>query len=93
MKRCLLRIKVLLAAAALAILAAHSPASAQASRQGRIDVQDYAGDIRIDPMAQTIAATVKVRFIALDDTPAVSFELNNALSLAKVTDDQDHQLG
>ncbi len=43
-------------------------------------------------MAQTVAATVKVRFIALDDTPTVSFELNNALSLAKVTDDQDHQL-
>ncbi len=61
-------------------------------RQARIDVQDYAGDIRIDPMAQTLAATVKVRFVAVDDTSSVSFELNNALALNKVTDDQDHQI-
>ena len=69
-----------------------TPAFGQASRQQRIDVQDYAGEIRIDPKAQTLAATVKVRFVALDDTNSVSFELNNALSLDKVTDDQNRQI-
>jgi hypothetical protein len=87
-KRCLRRTEALFAAAALTGLAAFG----QSSRQARIDVQDYAGDIRIDPMAQTLAATIKVHFLALDDTTSVSFELNNALALNKVTDDQDHQI-
>jgi tetratricopeptide (TPR) repeat protein len=65
----------------------------QSSRQqSRIDVQGYVGDIHIDPVAQTMAATVKVDFVAVDDITSVSFELNNALSLEKVTDDQDHQI-
>jgi hypothetical protein len=81
-----------LAAAALACVAAYAPAFGQSSRQARIDVQDYAGDIRIDPMAQTLAATIRVHFVALDDTTSVSFELNNALALNKVTDDQDRQI-
>lgn len=71
------------------------PAFGQTQRtqsQSRIDVQGYTGDIHIDPVAQTLAATVKVNFIALDDTTSVSFELNNALALQKVTDDQDHEI-
>lgn len=88
MKRSPVRISLALAGAALAL----APAFGQGSRQQRIDVQDYAGEIRIDPKAQTLAATVKVRFVALDDTNSVSFELNNALSLDKVTDDQDRQI-
>ena len=79
--------KIIILAGTLASI----PAFAQTARQ-RIDVQDYVMDLRIDPMAQTLAGTVKVRFTALDDTSTVSFELNNALSLEKVTDDQDHQL-
>lgn len=78
-------------AIALATVALGALALGQ-SRQARIDVQDYAMDLRVDPMAQTLAATVKVRFTALDDVTAVSFELNNALNLEKVTDDQDHQV-
>lgn len=92
MKRCRVRFECLLAAAAWAGAAAGVPALAQSSRTSRIDVQDYAGDIRIDPMAQTLAATVTVRFVALDAASSVSFELNNALALNKVTDDQDHEL-
>ena len=64
----------------------------QVQQQQRIDVQDYAIDMRIDPSAQTLTATAKVSFIPLDDATTVSFELNNALSLDKVTDDQGHQI-
>ena len=63
-----------------------------AAAASAIDVQDYAGDIHIDPMAQTLAATVTVHFLALDDATTVSFELNNALSLDKVTDEQGRQI-
>jgi aminopeptidase N len=58
----------------------------------RIDVQNYAIEAQIDPQAQTISATAKVNFIPLDSTTTVSFELNNALSLDKVTDDQGRQI-
>ena len=49
-------------------------------------------DLKVDPMAQTLAGTVTVHFVALENTSTVSFELNNALSLEKVTDDQDRQI-
>jgi hypothetical protein len=75
-------------AAALVCLAALG----QAQSRQRIDVQDYAGEVRIDPMAQTLAATVTVHFLAVDDASTVSFELNNALSLDKVTDEQGRQI-
>lgn len=63
----------------------------QPARQ-RIDVQDYAIDAQIDPNGQTITATALVRFIPLDDASGVTFELNNALDLKQVTDDQGRQL-
>ncbi len=74
-------------AAALLSLAAFG----QSQRQ-RIDVQQYAGDIKIDPKAQTLAASITVHFLALDDATSLSFELNNALSLDKVTDEQGRQI-
>lgn len=90
MKRCRVTTEAVLAAA---FIAACAPAFGQSSRsQPRIDVQGYTGDIHIDPVNQTLAATVKVNFVALDDTNSVSFELNNALALQKVTDDQDHEI-
>jgi tetratricopeptide (TPR) repeat protein len=64
----------------------------QQARQQRIDVQDYAIEARIDPQAQTLQATAKVRFLAVDDVSNVSFELNNALSLDRVTDEQGRQI-
>ena len=80
--------------ARLVIVAALLSAAAfgQSQRGQRIDVQDYAGTIRIDPMAQTMAASITILFTALDDASTVSFELNNALSLDKVTDDQGRQI-
>jgi aminopeptidase N len=65
---------------------------AQQARQQRIDVQDYAIEARVDPQAQTLEASAKVRFTAVDDASNLSFELNNALSLDKVTDEQGRQI-
>jgi len=84
------RIEVLLAVAAVVL-----PTYAQRTRPestARIDVQDYAIDARIDPAAQTLDATATVRFIPLEDASTVSFELNNALSLDKVTDEEGRQI-
>ena len=67
-------------------------AQGQQVRQQRIDVQDYAIDARIDPPAQTIQASAKVHFVAVDDASSISFELNNALSLDKVTDETGRQV-
>ncbi len=77
--------------AAVLVLAVAGSAQSSKDRQ-RIDVQDYAIDAQIDPNAQTISAVALVRFIPLDDASGVTFELNNALDLKQVTDDQGRQL-
>jgi len=80
---------------ALAGTTAVAPAIAQerrAAQQQRLDVQSYAIDATIDPRAQTISATVQVTFIPGDNTSNVSFELNNALNLNRVTDADGSQL-
>ncbi len=58
----------------------------------RLDVQDYQIEATIDPRAQTIAATAVVTFIPADNTSNVTFELNNALNLNKVTGGDGVQL-
>jgi tetratricopeptide (TPR) repeat protein len=58
----------------------------------RIDVQSYLIDAQIDPTAQTITATALVRFIPQDDVSSLTFELNNALSLTKVIDEDGRQI-
>jgi tetratricopeptide (TPR) repeat protein len=62
------------------------------SQRSRMDVDDYAIDAQIDPNAQTIRATAKVRFTPLDDLTSLSFELNNALNLDSVTDEAGRQV-
>jgi aminopeptidase N len=61
-------------------------------QRSRMDVEDYAIDAQIDPNAQTIRATAKVRFTPLDDLTSLSFELNNALNLDSVTDEAGRQV-
>jgi len=61
-------------------------------QRARIDVQGYLIDAQIDPAAQTINATALVRFTPLDDTNTLTFELNNALSLTKVLDEDGRQV-
>jgi tetratricopeptide (TPR) repeat protein len=60
--------------------------------RARIDVQTVALDAQIDPTAQTLNATAKVTFIPLDNTSSVTFELNNALNLTRVTDVEGRQI-
>jgi tetratricopeptide (TPR) repeat protein len=59
----------------------------------RIDVQKYTIDAEINPRTQSIVATAKVEFKALDTTNDVSFELNSALNVTKVVDAQGKTLG
>jgi tetratricopeptide (TPR) repeat protein len=63
-----------------------------ARQQQKIDVQSYLIDAQVDPRAQTLSATVLVRFIPLEDTSSVTFELNNALNISKVTDEDGRQV-
>jgi aminopeptidase N len=59
----------------------------------RINIQKYTIDADINPQTQSIAATVKVNFIPLDDTNEATFELNNALTVSKVVDGSGAVLG
>ncbi len=58
----------------------------------RIDVQTVVLDAQINPTAQTLNATAKITFIPLDNTSSVTFELNNALNLTRVTDVEGRQI-
>ena len=59
----------------------------------RIDVEQYTIDAQIIPNTQTIEAKVGVRFVPLDDNiTSASFELNNALNVSRVVDEQGKQL-
>ena len=60
--------------------------------RARIDVQKVALDAQINPTAQTLNATAKITFIPLDNTSTVTFELNNALNLTRVTDVEGRQV-
>ena len=55
-------------------------------------MQTVALDAQIDPTAQTLNATAKITFIPLDNTSSVTFELNNALNLTRVTDVEGRQI-
>jgi aminopeptidase N len=78
-------------AAALAATGA-MPGFGQQQSRG-IDVESYKIDVQVNPSTQSIAATAQVTFLPLDDnTTAVSFELNNALNLTKVTDAAGHEV-
>ncbi len=76
----------------LAALLTVSVATAQ-ERRSRIDVQHYTIDAEINQNTQTIAAKATVRFVPEDDnTTAATFELNNALNLKSVADEQGRQV-
>ena len=74
------------------VLAAAAFAQERQQARSRIDVQNYAIDAKIDPQAQTLTATAQVTFIPLDDTSTLSFELNNALNLSKVTGEDGREV-
>lgn len=62
-------------------------------RRTRIDVDAYAIDAQINPSTQTLAAKATVRFVPVDDNiTSVTFELNNALAISKITDEKGEEL-
>jgi tetratricopeptide (TPR) repeat protein len=59
----------------------------------RIDVEQYVIEAEVNPRTQSVAANVQVRFVAVDNNvTAASFDLNNALNLSKVVDEQGNQI-
>ncbi len=77
----------------LCALAAAGSATAQEDKRARIDVENYTIDAQINPDTQTLTARAAVRFIPLDDSiNAVTFELNNALNISRITDDKGQNL-
>ncbi len=78
--------------AAVLISLPSAPTLSAQERKGRIDVESYIIDAEINPAAQTLKATVQVRFTPLDDVNVATFELNNALNVSKVTDAAGRQI-
>src|SRR5208283_5067075 len=83
-------------ALAASVLLAIAPTSlaAQERRAGSpIDVQGYTVEAEITPSTQSLAAKAEVRFVPLvDNLTSASFELNNALNIARVVDGQGKQI-
>ncbi len=60
---------------------------AWAAEKTRLRVDDYQIDAELTPHTHKISARAKVRFTALEDITAATFELHNGLHVTKVTDD------
>ena len=61
--------------------------STWAAEKSRLRVDDYQIDAELTPHTHKISARVKVKFTALEDITAATFELHNGLRVTKVTDD------
>ncbi len=81
-------------AAALLLMAGGLLAPAQERRSSsRIDIEQYTIEAEVTPNTSTIAAKASVRFTPIDDNvTSASFELNNALNVSRVVDDQGKQI-
>ena len=76
-----------------AVIAAAYAAPAQEQRRGRIDVEQYTIDAEINPNTQSVAAKTAVRFVPVDDNiTSAAFELNNALNVSRVVDQNGQQV-
>jgi tetratricopeptide (TPR) repeat protein len=58
-----------------------------AAEKGRLRVDDYQINAELTPHTHKIAARAKVKFTALENISAASFELHNDLRVTKVTDE------
>ena len=68
-------------------------APAQERRTNRIDVEQYTIDAEVTPANSTLAVIAAIRFSPVDDNiNSAIFELNNALQVARVVDDQGKQI-
>lgn len=60
---------------------------AQERGRARVDVQSYVIDAEVNPNTQSLAAKVDMKLVPLDDRiSGLTFELNNALNVTRVTD-------
>jgi hypothetical protein len=67
--------------------------SNQEGKRAGIDVDNYTIDVQINPDTQTLTARAAVRFVPLDDQiGSVTFELNNALAISRIVDNQGQTL-
>jgi hypothetical protein len=65
---------------------------AWAAEKTRLRVDDYQIDAELTPHTHKIAARARVKFTALEDITAATFELHNGLRVTKVTDDAGKSL-
>jgi hypothetical protein len=65
---------------------------AWAAEKTRLRVDDYQIDAELTPHTHKISARAKVKFTAVDDINAATFELHNGLRVSKVTDDAGQAL-
>jgi aminopeptidase N len=65
---------------------------AWAAEKTRLRVDDYQIDAELTPHTHKISARAKVKFTALEDINAATFELHNGLRVTKVTDDTGQTL-
>jgi Peptidase family M1 domain/TPR repeat len=63
-----------------------------AAEKTRLRVDDYQIDAELTPHTHKISARAKVKFTALEDINAATFELHNGLRVTKVTDDTGQTL-
>ena len=83
----------IVAALAGQVLLAQGSGQSQQDRRPRIDVEHYAIQAQIDPVAQSVTATVEVRFTPLDaSVQSAVFELNNAMNVSRVVDGAGRQI-
>jgi aminopeptidase N len=71
--------------AAVTLTVAAAGAFAQQVKRAEFDVQNYVMDVQLAPLEQKLTATVDVTFVPLEDTRAVTFELNGQLKVESVT--------
>src|SRR5271169_6331084 len=65
---------------------------AWAADKTRLRVDDYQIDAELTPHTHKISARAKVKFTALEDINAATFELHNGLRVSKVTDEAGQTL-
>jgi aminopeptidase N len=71
----------------LALLMLLGSLPAWAAEKSRLRVDDYQIDAELTPHAHKISARAKVKFTALEDISAATFELHNGLRVTKVSDE------
>jgi len=80
-------------AAGLLLFAGTIAAPAQERPVPRIHVEQYTIDAEISPDTQTLSAKATLRFVPIDEAvSSAAFELNNALNVSRVVDDQGRQI-